>query len=168
MSEIWKPVVGFEGLYEVSSLGRIRSKRGVKSPYENRWGYLQITLYKDGKPYPKKLHRIVAEAFLDNPSNKREVNHIDGDKLNNTLDNLEWVTSSENKIHAQRLGLAPKPPTKRGEENKCSKLTEDQVKQIRGEYRKGSREYGSPGLAKKYGVSHRTILYVVSGEYWSN
>lgn len=166
MIEAWKTVSGFDGLYEVSSLGRVRSKRGVRSTYVGHRGYVQVTLYKNSTAYPKKVHRLVAEAFLDNSLNKREVNHIDGNKLNNTVSNLEWVTPSENKIHAQRMGLSPKPPVRRGEDNLSSKLTDEQVKQIRADYRKGSREYGSTALAKKYGVSYRTILYIVSGEHW--
>lgn len=166
MVEVWKPVVNFEDLYEVSNLGRVRSKRGVKRPYTNRFGYSQMTLYKNSKGYPKKVHRLVAESFLENPLQKPEVNHIDGNKLNNCVSNLEWVSSSENKIHAQKNGLCKKPPTKFGENNEASKLTEVQVNQIRSEYQKGSHKNSSISLGKKYGVSYRTILYIVNGEHW--
>ena len=83
-------------------------------------GYLQITLQKQGKKEYKKVHRLVAEAFIENTYNKREVNHIDGNKSNNNATNLEWVTSSENQIHAYKMGLQ-KLHSRKGKENTLSK-----------------------------------------------
>lgn len=112
MQEIWKPIEGYEGLYEVSSLGRIKSLYKYHHRYENilknkitKDGYYETTLVKNGKPKFIRTHRLVASAFIDNPLNKSEVNHKDGNKLNNSVDNLEWVTSSENQKHAYRTGL---------------------------------------------------------------
>lgn len=112
---IWKPVVGFEGIYEVSNDGRVRSldiyvncrggktrlrKGRMKPTYKNNRGYVILNLYRDSKATYSLVHRLVAEAFVPNPYNKPQVNHIDGDKTNNSADNLEWVTDNENKAHS--------------------------------------------------------------------
>ena len=91
MQEIWKDVVGFEGSYKVSNFGNVKSLRNKKIliPSINR-GYKRITLCKNGKRENKVIHRIVAEAFLDNPKNFLCVNHKDENKLNNCVENLEW------------------------------------------------------------------------------
>lgn len=105
--EEWRDVKGYEGLYEVSNLGRVKSlPRNGTIPEEHLMkphfvcGYVQYELTSKNKKKGLKAHRLVAEAFLPNPLNKREVNHIDGDKHNNRLDNLEWATSSENQLHS--------------------------------------------------------------------
>lgn len=110
--EIWKPVKGYAGLYEVSNLGRLRSlprkgtKGGIISPtYSNTKHYAHVPLTKNAKVRTVSLHRIVAEAFIPNPENKPQVNHKDGNKRNNAVDNLEWATPEENMQHAFRTGL---------------------------------------------------------------
>lgn len=110
--EVWKPIKGYEGLYEVSNYGNVRRVWrygrewiGTCKPKRTKDGYLETTLMKNSKPKYVRTHRLVATAFCDNPHNKKEVNHIDGNKRNNRADNLEWVTSSENQIHAYKLGL---------------------------------------------------------------
>lgn len=104
--EIWKPVCGYEKLYDVSSYGRVRShpRNGtVKSvhilSYSMNKGRKRVTLSKDDECRQFQVHRLVAEAFIPNPDNKPEVNHIDGDPGNNNVSNLEWATRSENHIH---------------------------------------------------------------------
>lgn len=118
-SEIWKDIKGYEGLYQVSNFGRIRSltrqvengkglyvRNGqeMKQAYSST-GYKIVALCKDGKRKMFKVHRLVAIAFIDNPLNKKEVNHIDGNIENNLMENLEWVTHRENIIHAYKTGL---------------------------------------------------------------
>lgn len=103
--EIWKEIDGFPD-YEISNLGRVCSFKGkyprILKPRKNSCGYLQVTLCISGKMIEKKIHRLVAEAFIPNPKNKPEVNHIDEDKSNNIADNLEWVTCRENNNHGTR------------------------------------------------------------------
>lgn len=118
--EQWREIKEFEGIYEVSNEGRVRSierdvvkKTGViqrrkgcimQGSTEKR-GYKRVSLMKNGKTYNRSKHRLVAQAFIPNPENKPEVNHIDGDKANNNKENLEWATPSENKQHAFDTGL---------------------------------------------------------------
>lgn len=110
--EIWMPVKGYEGLYEVSNLGRLKSlprkgtRGGIIAPtYTNTKHYAHVVLAKNAKGRTMSLHRIVAEAFISNPDNKPQVNHKDGNKRNNAVDNLEWATQEENMQHAFRTGL---------------------------------------------------------------
>ena len=108
LDEIWQSVDGYEGLYLVSTYGRVLSapRNGTKKEWHFLaphyvQGYIQYELSKDNQSKEYKAHRLVAQAFLPNPEKKREVNHIDGDKHNNHLDNLEWATTSENQLHAR-------------------------------------------------------------------
>ena len=98
--EEWLNISGYEGLYQVSNLGRVRSfKSGKWQTLKNRltrWGYYLVTLYKDGKATNKWVHRLVAQAFIPNPDNLPQVNHKDEDKLNNAASNLEWCDSKYN------------------------------------------------------------------------
>ena len=130
MEEIWKDVVGFEGLYEVSNFGKVHSlrknvpKEKMLTPFNND-GYLRVTLRVNEKSHNMLVHRMVATAFIENPEGKECVNHIDGNKKNNCVSNLEWATKSENTRHAIRLGLRPlvcERKVKRGAENPNSKI----------------------------------------------
>lgn len=127
MKEVWKPIVGFEGLYEVSNTGKVKSLKRTVTAY-NGWQrtfeekilalhsskqterhpkpMYHVELWKDNKRTVKMIHRLVAETFIPNPDGKPQVNHIDGNRLNNNVDNLEWVTNAENTRHAYRTGLA--------------------------------------------------------------
>ena len=113
--ENWKPIKGLEGLYEVSDTGKVRSlprttlykdgRVGIHKGRErkqqlNKKGYLAIDLSVESKQVRRLVHRLVAEAFIPNPDNKEQVNHIDGNKQNNHVDNLEWTTNEENALHA--------------------------------------------------------------------
>ena len=98
-SEQWRAVEGYPG-YEVSNLGRVVGSRGELTPARLPKGYLMVNLCKNGKQKPHYIHRLVAQAFIPNPENKPQVNHIDGDKNNNRVSNLEWATYLENHLHA--------------------------------------------------------------------
>lgn len=107
--EIWKDIVGYENLYQVSSLGRIRSLRFNKirilKNSINRQGYMRVNLFKDKVALTCSVHQLVGINFIENPLCKEQVNHIDGNKLNNCVENLEWSSSLENVRHAHRIGL---------------------------------------------------------------
>lgn len=103
--EIWKPIAGYEGLYEVSSYGNIRNNRKQLKFYEINSGYFCLKLVKDGVRTSPLVHRLVAAAFCIKSDAQTEVNHIDGNKHNNHFTNLEWCTSAENKQHALDIGL---------------------------------------------------------------
>lgn len=106
MREKWRPVVGYEGLYEVSNLGRVRRIRIVE-PTKKKHGYMQISLVdKDGVRKLHRLHRIVAAAFIPNPEGKPQVNHRDENPENNRADNLEWATAEENTNYGSRTERA--------------------------------------------------------------
>ncbi|NFG01740.1 hypothetical protein FCV36_05215 [Clostridium sporogenes] len=119
--EIWKDIKGYEGLYQVSNLGKVKSlittqsrRIGILKSY-NHSGYRRINLYKNGKGKKYYIHRLVAKAFISNVNNYPEVNHIDGNKQNNRVENLEWCTSSQNQIHAFKIGLQrPNPKIHKG------------------------------------------------------
>lgn len=109
MSEIWKDIIGFEGHYQVSNKGKIRSIKNNKikelKPYKEikRCGYLSVYLRLPGQKFTKKVHRLVAEAFIPNPNGFPEVNHIDENKENNCVENLEWCTGEYNLCYGTRL-----------------------------------------------------------------
>ena len=115
LEEVWKDIDGFPG-YKVSSLGNVCSCknnrhglcdicRPLKPAIDTSTGYLKVNLRDDTKGHTKPIHKLVAEAFCDRHDDRAVVNHIDGDKLNNRADNLEWVSNSENVKHAFALGL---------------------------------------------------------------
>lgn len=109
LPELWKDVVGYEGVYAVSNLGRIKSLRSGKllAPRKSNSSlgakYRLVLLFSQGASKSFLVHRLVAVAFINNPENKPQVNHIDGDGANNNIVNLEWVTCSENCVHRYRV-----------------------------------------------------------------
>lgn len=110
-NEVWKDIKGYEGLYQISDYGRIKSfyrtttHTRILKERTHRDGYLYVGLYKNGKTTTAKSHRLVALYFIPNPENKPQVNHKDGNKLNNNVENLEWCTAAENARHAVDTGL---------------------------------------------------------------
>ena len=104
MKELWKDIKEYEGIYQVSNLGRVKrveTDRVLKGS-KNKKGYLRVDLYKNGSQSNKRIHRLVAQAFIPNPENKSQVNHIDENKTNNVISNLEWTTAKENINHGTR------------------------------------------------------------------
>ena len=112
--EEWKPIPGYDGKYEVSSYGRVKSYKynsdgRILSPGNNGSGYYFVYLCKDGKAKQRTIHRLVAEAFIPNPSNFLEINHKDEDKGNNHVTNLEWCSRGYNLAYGTRLERISKP-----------------------------------------------------------
>lgn len=218
MTEIWRDIAGYEGLYQVSNFGRVRRLRKATPPYvlelrlDNK-GYPRVFLSHDGEVKNKLVHRLVAQTFIPNPDSKPEVNHLNGDKTNNHVENLGWATRAENQQHAYDTGL-------RGSNgnNPLAKLTDAQVVYIRDNpdgllgaelatmfsvdpatisgiqrgkvyrnaggtirteklyphrildeirdeirrlYVRGSHEFGSTALARKFGVNPQTVLNIL-------
>ena len=158
--EIWKSLNGvleYGEKYEVSSLGKVRNVmtgRVLKPGFSGDHEYLQVTL-SNSKVKRYLLHRVVAIAFIPNPENKPEVNHKDGDKTNCNVDNLEWVTSSENQIHATMNGL----------QRPQSKLTADDVREIRKLSAKG---YSQRKVANMFDVGKNAIQSILEGRTWTH
>lgn len=148
--------------YEVSTSGQIRNKYRVFSPALSKKGYPRTALIdNDGNVKSVLIHRMIAETFLPNPFKLPEVNHIDGNKENNSIDNLEWCTSRHNQLHAYRIGLKDQY---KGEEHGRAMLTQKQVNEIRFMYASGTHTQVS--LAKKFRVSKSTINYIVNNKTW--
>lgn len=163
MKEIWKDVPNYEGLYSVSNLGEVKSLRFNKllkqSPHIVT-GYQRVSLTVKGSSKVFYIHRLVMEVFIGRKDGL-EVNHIDGDKNNNKLTNLEWVTHHENIKHSHAMGLN-KPKQVRGSKVGAAKLNESQVLEIK--QNRGKQTYKE--TAKKYGVSSGTIYGIYSNTWW--
>ena len=178
-AEIWKSIKGYEGHYFVSNLGSVKTnnhygsgKDAILKPAKDNKGYLRVSLTKDKILKTYKVHRLVALAFIENPNNKPQVNHKNGIKTDNRIDNLEWCTNTENVHHAINLGLfvfstpekSVNKQVKSGELNGCHLLTEKQVLEIRSKFK--PREYTRKMLALEYGVKESTIKDVVLNKSW--
>ena len=140
MKEEWKDIKGYEGLYQVSNLGRVKSlgnnkskKEKILDPKPNMYGYKEVRLSKEGKRKPYKVHRLVAIYFIPNPNNYKEVNHKDEDKTNNHVSNLEWCDRKYNINYGTRNKKASdsmKGKNKGISRNKGKHLTEEHKKKI--------------------------------------
>ena len=154
--EIWRDIVDYGGKYQVSNYARIsslcRGKTKLIKPDIVHTGYLRVTFYKNGKTKNHYVHVLVAQAFIPNPDNKRQVNHLDGDKTNNHVSNLEWATPAENIHHAFAMGLR-----KSGYEHLRAKFTPEQVREIRRDCVPGDSELGFKPFAKKFNVTPKII-----------
>jgi len=167
MNEKWKPVIDYEDWYEVSDLSVIRRTKAscgthigkILIPHTNRGGYRCVSLCKEGGQRTATVHRIVTESFLGRRPDDKQVNHKDGDKTNNRLENLEYVTTSENVLHAYKTGLNNGP---RGELQGNSKLTEEKVHEIR----RLLVDETQTAIALKFNVSNVTISDVARGVTW--
>lgn len=182
MAERWKDIKGYEGKYQVSDQGRVRSltrvvdsmksnckyTSGVKRTLQGKMrkvnhasGYPTVSLHS-GERRTANVHRIVAEAFIPNPEGHKQVNHKNGVKSDNRACNLEWCSPSGNAVHAYENGLRTGP---KGERNGRAKLKEDQVRAIRKLLKQG---LSYQKIADKYDVSKGTIAHIAKGRKWTH
>lgn len=187
--EIWKDIKGFEGYYQINQYGDVRGverlvnhylggKRRLKSRIVKQSigtiGYPVVQLWRDNKKGTLYIHRLTAENFIPNPENKEEVNHKDGNKANNSLENLEWVSRKENMNHAYENGLikestnANKNGKIQGEKNYQAKLTESDIFFIRKNSIKNGGLHTYRELAKKFNVSNANISNIVNKKIWKH
>lgn len=180
IQEKWKTIKNFDGIYEVSNLGRVRSvdrKGKMKSQslgyvarkyngkmiaqnLDSRGMYFIVHLSKNGNSYTKLVHRLVAEAFIENPTGLPEVNHIDENKRNNAVTNLEWCDHAYNNNYGTKRGST------RGQNNPQAKITEETVLAIRDEYVPRDKSHGITPLARKYGISVSQVCGIVKHKKW--
>lgn len=172
VKEVWKDIHNYEGCYQISSFGRVKSldrtnsrgrklnKRLMRSSLDS-YGYRHINLYKNGTIQNFTIHRLVARTFIENLENKEQINHKDGDKQNNNVVNLEWATSSENIRHSfDKLNR----PRLRGVSNAASKLTEARVKEIKRLLTLGNLTQKEIGAM--FGVTHSNISAIKLNKSW--
>lgn len=168
--EEWKDVVGYENYFQVSNTGKIFSKRTNKQlkTFVHINGYIVFASKiggRKGKAICLKVHVLVARAFIENPENKKTVNHKDGVKTNNHVNNLEWATHSEQMLHAFSTGLKK---NKTSVHNSCSSLSKEDVIFIKTHHIPYHEIYSARNLGKRFGVSHKTISRVVYGTRYSD
>ena len=164
MKEIWKRLI-YHGedlgdWYEVSNLGNIRNAKNHRirklNALQQGYYFVGVSLGNRNVKPCIKVHRAVAETFIPNPKNLPVINHIDGNKLNNNVENLEWCTYLDNTKHAVETGLWKPFPS--GFENVLSKLTKEQFEYIYKVYQPRHSEFGGRALARKFNVHHATIM----------
>ena len=171
VQEIWKDIQGYEGFYQISNFGRVKSlggicgtckrKEKIRALHHTKDGYVKVRLLRNSNDKTYRVHRLVAEAFIPNPNGYDTVNHIDGNKDNNCVDNLEWCDRNKQMQHAYKLGLKQPVHTNR-------KLSDDDIRYIRKNYKWQSQEFGTVALSKKFGVTNKVIGDVVRGIHYKN
>ena len=168
LEERWLPIPDYEGWYEASDFGRIRNVRDRMNTFVGKilkqsissFGYMRVGLSKKGVTTNHLVHRLVMAAFVGQCPDGKEVNHKDCDKTNNIPDNLEYVTSSENQLHAFTFGRR----SNQGENNPFSKLIEENVREIK----KALGKEPQKSIAVRFNVSRRTIGYIANGKAWTH
>lgn len=161
---MWKNVIGYEDAFEISNTGELRNKKTnrILKQHTRTSGYQQAAIKLGGRKGINicfKIHRLVAEAFIPNPYNLPEVNHIDGNKANNTAINLEWVSRQSNMKHAVDTGLIV--PRARVYLRKLDRIDADRIRKV---YIKGHKHFGMRALAREYAVDHSVIRKILINE----
>jgi len=150
--------------YEINKCGQIRNKTNgkIKSQYPSNGGYYFVTLHKENKGgKPRRVHRLLAQAFIDNPENKPCINHIDGCKGNYEMSNLEWCTTAENAKHAKETGLTNNTGTRNG----MSKINERTARLIKSKLASGLTQQK---IADNMGISRSLVSAINIGRLWSH
>ena len=157
-----KDIKGYKGRYAATKDGRIYSYylKGFLSPKVDKGGYLMVCLQKNGQKKYFQVHRLIAETYISNPDNLETVNHKDGVKNNNNINNLEWSSFSDNLKHAYKIGLR----CNKGTNSPTSKLTENDIRKIR----KLLHEKETKEIAEMYGVVPGTIYNISSRRSWKH
>ena len=160
MNEIWMPVKNHETYCKISNYGNVRSIRTgkLRKLQKHSDGYYCLIFYINNKSHIKYLHRLIAETFIPNPNNLPEVNHIDGNKLNNSIDNLEWCTHRQNIIHAYKNQLI------NHSYGITAKLNKNDVNEIRKLY----PSHTQLELSKIFNISKSQIQRIVNNKSWKN
>jgi hypothetical protein len=167
--EVWKDIAGYEGLYQVSNMGNVKTmprlhrtdrpyvkQERLLNPPINVTGYKQATLYKDKKGVIHSVHKLVATAFLERQPHDQVVNHKDGNKQNNHVENLEWCTYGQNQSHAIRTGLIK---MRRGQAFIDARVAQEKRPAIYARYLAGESR---ANLAKEFGVVRQTISNIIN------
>lgn len=190
--EEWRDIKGYEDIYQISSLGKVRSfdriatfrgrwgtlvhkhiKGIIKSPNLDTKGYWYVGLYKEGKVHYFKIHQLIATAFIDNPYGYNEINHIDGNKQNNSIENLEWCTHAQNIQHAVRTGLLNPEDARKYHYRKVKQIDPKTNKVIRiwntiieaGKSLSHSKKPGNPIWCCLHGLRATNTAYGYKWEY---
>ena len=182
MEEVWKDINGYEGIYQVSNLGRVKAvertwysgRNGcikktkpehiMKYRLAKNTGYCLLKLTKYGKEKHVFVHRLVAETFIPNPNNLPEINHIDGNKENNCINNLEWCTAKENISHATKNKLRIID----GCNNWQAKMSPEDISFIRNNYKPRDKMFGRKALANKFGCNVSVISNILARKTYKN
>lgn len=168
--EVFRDIPGYEGQYQVSNQGRVKSlktQNGRIMKLKKIWsGYVQVCLCQGNVKTHHSVHALVLEAFVSLRPDKYVANHIDGDRSNNRLSNLEWVTQQKNIMHKYEVMCQPHavPPHSCGE-NHPQALSRENARQIRAAYESG---LSARQIGRQFGTSKTTVLKIVNGEHWSN
>lgn len=171
MIEEWKPISGYEGIFSVSSLGRIRNecvKRGnqyvgkIRIGKKHKDNYLSIRMCHNYKVNIFRIHNLVAKAFIGERPENYVVNHKDGDKANNKLENLEYLSRSQNAYHAVKMN---RWPDCRGSKHYASRFKDEDIKNIRDLYKKGEKQ---KSIAIKFNTNQCYISQIVNNKRWSH
>jgi len=175
MEEIWKDIIGYEGKYQISNLGRVKSiarkftrkgylvtiKERVLKQKTETYGYWAVGL-NDNSMKVHKIHRLIAIHFIPNPENKSQVNHINGVKKDNRIENLEWATPMENQTHSWDTGLNKHC----GEKHYLTTLSESDIVEIKDTYIYRSKFFNMRALGEKFNVQASTIHNIIKSKTW--